>query len=225
MIQPGSLTHCSGGFCYVLASINILFAALTIPENIIVLVSLKRLSKGNKWKIPNVLMASLASTDLLSGCISQSLYGYFLLKQGELFSGDQIQGLDIWLLLVLNYSSYTLCGASLLIVAIMSIDRLLAIARPIAYKANMYRRRAFIALVSVTVFCLFIPVLRFTSERTVPVFTYIIAGIIASSLLLTFAAYIALICIFQKMGTRADGRKISVGPSESRLLLFFLSIE
>lgn len=214
-MQAGSLTHCSGDFCYILASINIFFAALTIPENVIVLVSLKRLAKGKTWKIPNVLMAALASTDLLSGCISQSLYGYFLLKQGGDLSEEHIKGADFWLLLVLNYSSYTLCGASLLIVAVMSVDRLLAVARPIPYKANVFRAKAKLALAFVTTFCLLIPILRFISAKTVPIFTYVISGVIALSLVSTISSYIAVICIFNKITSRSNSRNSTMSEKNS----------
>eukprot|EP00794_Sanderia_malayensis_P016876 gene16876-18581_t len=205
MVLAGSLTLCSGDFCYVLASINVLFVALTIPENIIVLVSLGRLNREKRWKIPNILMASLATTDLLSGCISQSLYAYFLFRQGNALSEDDIKGCDFWLLLVLNYSSYTLCGASLLIVAVMSIDRLLAVSRPIPYKANVFRHRICIVLFCVTSFCIFIPILRFASADTVPIFTYVISSIIAMSLIATIGSYVMVICIFRK----ASGRRFS----------------
>ena len=213
-MDAGSLTHCTGKFCYVLATINILFAALTIPENVIVLIALGRLAKGRVWKVPNVLMAALATTDFLSGCISQSLYGYFLLKQGGTFKNEHVQGADVWLLLVLNYSSYTLCGASLLIVAIMSIDRLLAIARPMTYKANMYRNRILVALAFASIFCAFIPILRFTSSKTVTVFVLIISGVIVISLLATFISYIAVICMFYRLGRRS-----SLAISRSRFSL------
>eukprot|EP00112_Aurelia_sp_Birch-Aquarium-sp1_P026169 Seg910.6 transcript_id=Seg910.6/GoldUCD/mRNA.D3Y31 product="Trace amine-associated receptor 1" protein_id=Seg910.6/GoldUCD/D3Y31 len=213
-MDAGSLTHCTGKFCYVLATINILFAALTIPENVIVLIALGRLAKGRMWKVPNVLMAALATTDFLSGCISQSLYGYFLLKQGGTFKNEHVQGVDSWLLLVLNYSSYTLCGASLLIVAIMSIDRLLAIARPMTYKANMYRNRILVALAFASIFCAFIPILRFTSNKTVSVFVLIISGVIVISLLATFISYIAVICMFYRLGRRS-----SLAISRSRFSL------
>ncbi len=215
-MQAGSLTHCSGNFCYLLASINIFFAALTIPENIVVLVSLKRLATRKTWKTPIVLMAALATTDLLSGCISQTLYGYFLLKQADMLAEEDIKGTDFWLLLILNYSSYTLCGASLLIVAIMSIDRLLAVARPIAYKANVFCTKARLALVFIAASCLFFPALRFASTETVPIFTYMISGVVALSLLSTISVYIAVICIFNKVTTRHDVTNSSIFKKATR---------
>jgi len=203
-MDAGDLTHCSGKFCYALAVINIIFAVLTIPENITVLIALSRLAKAKTWKVPNVLMASLAITDLLSGSVSQSLYGYFLLKQGSEFDRNDIRGADFALLLLLNYSSYTLCGASLLIVAIMSIDRLLAILRPIAYKANAYRTRIISAVVIAWLFCLLIPILRFVSRETVSPFVYIISGVMVLALVATFISYIVVIYLFFNLGRQGS---------------------
>ena len=203
-MDAGDLTHCSGNFCYGLAAINIIFAALTIPENAVVLIGLSRLSKSKSWKVPNILMASLATTDLLSGCIAQSLYGYFLLKQGSNFDKTKMKGADFWLLLLLNYSSYTLYGASLLLVAIMSIDRLLAILRPIAYKANKYRTRIISAVIFSWLFCLFIPILRFASRETVSPFVYVISTAMVLSLGATFVSYIIVIYLFFNLGRRSN---------------------
>lgn len=199
-MDAGNLTPCSGTICYVLAVVNIIFAALTIPENAAVLVALSRLSTKRNWKISNILMASLATTDLLSGCISQSLYGYFLIKQGEHFSIDDLKGADYWLLLVLNYSSYTLCGESLLLVAIMSIDRLLAILRPIAYKANKYRTQIISALFASFLFCFFIPILRFVSQKTVSSFIFIISAVMVLSIVTTITSYIIVMYKFFNLG-------------------------
>ena len=189
------------------------FAALTIPENVIVLIALSRLSKAKTWKVPNILMASLATTDLLSGCVSQSLYGYFLFKQGDRFDKNDVKGADFGLLLLLNYSSYTLCGASLLLVAIMSIDRLLAILHPIAYKANRYRTRIITAVVIAWLFCLAIPVLRFVSSETVSPFVYIITGVMVLALAATFVSYTIVIYLFFNLGRQ---KSLSVSASGGR---------
>ena len=227
-MDAGDLTHCSGRFCYALAAINIIFAALTIPENVTVLIALSRLSKAKTSKVPNILMASLATTDLLSGCISQSLYGYFLFKQGGRFNKNDVKGADFGLLLLLNYSSYTLCGASLLIVAIMSVDRLLAILRPIAYKANKYRIRIISAVVFAWLFCLFIPILRFASSDTVSPFVYIISGAMVLALAATFFSYAVVIYLFFNIGRQArlsiSGGRSSIVQQELQLTQATVSI-
>ena len=215
MMEAGSLTHCSGSLCYGLAAVNIVFAAMTIPENVIVLIALAKLAKARVWKVPNILMASLATTDLLSGCISQSLYGYFLLKQGRNYTSSNVSGADFWLLLILNYSSYTLCGASLMLVSIMSIDRFLAIARPIMYKANKYRNRIVSAVVFSSLFCLLIPILRFISSATVPLFVYTVSGVIVLSLAATFISYIAVIYMFVNLGHRSS---LSISRSKADIV-------
>ena len=192
MVQPGDLTPCSGKFCFFLSVVNVAFSVTIVLENFIVLAALYRISKKKSWKVPNILMASLATTDFLSGLISQSLYGYFLWIQADGFSDKEVKGANIWLLLILNYSSYTLCGASLLIVALMSVDRLVAIVSPLKYRERSYKTISCTSLAMAANFCLIVPLLRFTSASTVPVFTATIMIVIIAALIVTVISYVII---------------------------------
>ena len=204
MVQAGDLTACSGQFCYYLSVVNIIFSVIIVPENLIVLAALHQISRKKSLKVPYILMASLATTDFLSGLVSQSLYGYFLWIQGNGFRDKDVEGANIWLLLVLNYSSYTLCGASLLIVALMSIDRLVAFALPLRYGRKSLKTIFCMALAIITIFCLTIPILRFASKGTVSAFTAAIMITIIAALIVTTVSYIVILFKFKHLHVDDD---------------------
>ena len=218
MIHPGSLTPCSGNFCYILCAVNVIFALLTVPENAIVIAALHKISKkGKRWKIPNILMAVLAITDLLSGLISQTLYAYFLYLQARYLTNKQMYGsVDFWALLILNYSSYTLCGSSLLLVALMAIDRLHAIAYPILYRKLTYRRRIIASVVIICTFCGLIPLLRFASSTTGSAFTLVISIIVGSALIITLGSYVMLLYMFRQLQSRSSTESERLSESSDK---------
>ena len=186
---------CSRKCYYALAAINIVFAAIIIPENALILMAMYRLSRKRPLQVSYLIIASLAATDLLSGCIPQSIYGYMLATHGYNYAEKDLKAVDSWLLSIMYYSSYMLCGVSLLLVAIMSIACLLAVARPTAYRVNKYRAGIIYAIKGAWLTCSLIPILMFASRNTMVVFICIISGGIVVSLLVIFASYIKVISL------------------------------
>ena len=186
---------CSGKYCYALAAINIVFAAITIPANAMILMAMYRLSRKRPLQASYLLIASLAATDLLSGCIPQSIFGYLLITEIYNFAKIDVKDANFWLASIMCYSSYMLCGVSLLLVAIMSIACLLAVVRPAAYRANKYRPGIIYAIRGSWLVCSLFPILRLVSRETVPPFNCILIGGIAVSLLVIFVSYILVISL------------------------------
>ena len=187
--------HCSRKCYYALAAINIVFAAIIIPENAIILISMYRLARKRSLQVSYLLIASLAAADLLSGCISQSIFGYLLITQSYSFAEKDVKDANFWLHSIMYYSSYMLCGVSLLLVAIMSIACLLAVARPTAYRANKYRPGIIYAIKGSWLICSLIPILKFVSRKTVQPFICITTGLKVVSLLVIFLSYVTVISL------------------------------
>ena len=139
------------------------------------------------------MMTSLTTTDFLSGLVSQSLYDYFLWIQGNGFLDKDVEGANFWLLLILNYSSYTLYGASLLIVALMSTDRLVALRLPWKYGGESHKTIICTALAIIAILCLTIPTLRFASASTVSAFTAVIMITIIAALIVRIVSYTVIL--------------------------------
>ena len=194
----GSIVFCSGPYCYIIAAINILFAVLTVPENLLILVALRRIAKKRQWSISNIFIASIALTDFFTGLICQPLHGYFVLRQENVEDPNKLSTKDTWLFLFLNYSSYFLCGASLLIVSFMSVDRYLAIAHSIKYRKISSRKRTVIIIAIIFVVTFVIPMFRFASKSTNIVFIGLLVLSVFVSLITTAVSYSLLLHAYRK---------------------------
>ena len=200
----GSLNFCSGEFCYSIGAVNILFGILTVPENLLVLIALWRIARRKTWTTPNILIASIALTDFGTGLICQPLHGYFIIRQRNVYNATELSTADTWLFFTLNYFSYSLCGASLLIVALMSLDRFMAIAKSLQYRDRSSRKRTVVSIIAIFIISFGVPTIRFASESMVTLFMGLIVLLVVVALVITVAAYAALLYMYRKHSVSAQ---------------------
>ena len=109
-------------FCSI---VNTIFAVLSIVENIIILLALRKRRKSSS----NLLLYNLALTDLLTGLIVQPLYCvHIALDIQEKHSRPIFLGF--------SFTAYLLSGLSLMTIAGMSLDRVIATLFPFRYRVN-----------------------------------------------------------------------------------------
>ncbi|XP_067939144.1 muscarinic acetylcholine receptor M1-like [Watersipora subatra] len=128
---------------------TIVFIALTIAGNVLVLASFKVEIKLQI--ISNYFLLSLAVADLMIGLVSMPLYAMLLIV-GEWPLGPIV--CDIWLCI-----DYTMCSASVASLLIICFDRFMSVKRPLHYRAWRTGRnvRAMIAIAWVVSFLLWTP--------------------------------------------------------------------
>ncbi|XP_067939128.1 muscarinic acetylcholine receptor M1-like [Watersipora subatra] len=127
----------------------IVFIALTIAGNVLVLASFKVEIKLQI--ISNYFLLSLAVADLMIGLVSMPLYAMLLIV-GEWPLGPIV--CDIWLCI-----DYTMCSASVASLLIICFDRFMSVKRPLHYRAWRTGRnvRVMIAIAWAVSFLLWTP--------------------------------------------------------------------
>ena len=194
----GELVFCSGKYCIIIFAFNVSFAFITVLINALVFVALVRIAKRQTWKTSSVIYCNLIIADFLTGLICQPLHGYFILKNKNVYNEKDLSLLEAWLFFLLNYTSYTLCCSSLLTVAFMSLERLMAIAFSLRHRNISTISRTVTVLAVLTLFSAVVPLFRFISSKTEIVFMVLLVLVVITSLVTVVVAYLMLFRSFKK---------------------------
>ena len=166
--------------------INTPFAIFTVLSNLLIVITI---GKSQELRVPaNILLGSLAVTDLLVGLITQPLFITWRLMlhyPSTICNSEVVHSL---------YECFLhLCaGGSFLSLAYLSTDRFLAVSKPLHYRANVTTTQAARNMVILWLAWIGIVVLRYSGidEETNQTITSVIAGTLVIYLV---AAQIALI--------------------------------
>ena len=166
--------------------INTPFAIFAVLSNLLIVITI---GKSQELRVPaNILLGSLAVTDLLVGLITQPLFITWRLMlhyPSTICNSEVVHSL---------YECFLhLCaGGSFLSLAYLSTDRFLAVSKPLHYRANVTTTQAARNMVILWLAWIGIVVLRYSGidEETNQTITSVIAGTLVIYLV---AAQIALI--------------------------------
>ena len=166
--------------------INTPFAIFAVLSNLLIVITI---GKSQQLRVPaNILLGSLAVTDLLVGLITQPLFITWRLMlhyPSTICNSEVVHSL---------YECFLhLCaGGSFLSLAYLSTDRFLAVSKPLHYRANVTTSQAARNMVILWLAWIGIVVLRYSGidEETNQTITSVIAGTLVIYLV---AAQIALI--------------------------------
>ena len=166
--------------------INTPFAIFAVLSNLLIVITI---GKSQELRVPaNILLGSLAVTDLLVGLITQPLFITWRLMlhyPSTICNSEVVHSLyECFLLLC--------AGGSFLSLAYLSTDRFLAVSKPLHYRANVTTSQAARNMVILWLAWIGIVVLRYSGidEETNQTITSVIAGTLVIYLV---AAQIALI--------------------------------
>ena len=167
-------------------AINTPFAIFAVLSNLLIVITI---GKSQELRVPaNILLGSLAVTDLLVGLITQPLFITWRLMlhyPSTICNSEVVHSL---------YECFLhLCaGGSFLSLAYLSTDRFLAVSKPLHYRANVTTTQAARNMVILWLAWIGIVVLRYSGidEETNQTITSVIAGTLVIYLV---AAQIALI--------------------------------
>ncbi|XP_022799273.1 melanocyte-stimulating hormone receptor-like [Stylophora pistillata] len=164
--------------------VNIPLASTSMVGNALVLYGV--------WKTPTlrspsiILLCGLALSDLAVGIVVQPLF----IVNNFLRAYSQSQIVKDVFSSVYNTFGYTLCGISLCTVAVISLDRLIAIEKALEYPGLVTVPRATRVLVIIWVMCVLLPVLQLSSlyirVRGIGIVTAICLGVSTTSHLLIY---------------------------------------
>ena len=166
--------------------INTPFAIFAVLSNLLIVITI---GKSQELRVPaNILLGSLAVTDLLVGLITQPLFITWRLMlhyPSTICNSEVVHSL---------YECFLhLCaGGSFLSLAYLSTDRFLAVSKPLHYRANVTTTQAARNMVILWLAWIGVVVLRYSGidEETNQTITSVIAGTLVIYLV---AAQIALI--------------------------------
>eukprot|EP00112_Aurelia_sp_Birch-Aquarium-sp1_P002369 Seg1260.10 transcript_id=Seg1260.10/GoldUCD/mRNA.D3Y31 product="hypothetical protein" protein_id=Seg1260.10/GoldUCD/D3Y31 len=199
----GELMFCTGRYCKIIFICNIFFGALTVFLNAFILIALKKIANRNKWTASNVILFPMVLTDLLTGLICQPLHAYFIYREENVYNEEELSLAEAWLFFALNYTSYSLCCASLLLSAVMALERLFAIAYTMKHRASSSIRRSAIAVSIACLISLIIPIFRFVSKHTKVVFMALLVIVVLVALSTVVIAYTVLFRSFKKQRVKS----------------------
>lgn len=135
LFGPG---HCVGVWApkevsYTNMSISLIFMIFTVPGNLLVILAVVKDPHKDVRSPFTLLVLNLAVTDLIVGCLVEPLSIYIHYREG--------QGLSINMSWLSQTAYFLCCTASLLSLATLTVDRYLAIARAVWYRANVNNKR------------------------------------------------------------------------------------
>ena len=144
------------------------------------------------WKTPTlrspsiILLCGLALSDLAVGIVAQPLF----IVNNLLRVYSQSQNVKDVFSSVYNTFGYTLCGISLCTVAVISLDRLIAIEKALEYPRLVTISRAKRVLVTIWIMCVLLPALQLSSlyirVSAIGIVTSICLGVSTTSHLLIY---------------------------------------
>ena len=126
---------------YFTVSVSVLLAIITIPGNILVCLAIIKNPFRNLKTPFNYFLLSLAATDLAVGAIMNPFSVVYHTNEAL-----QLNYVDIKILHVLYFS---LCTASILTLAALTVERYVAVAMPVKYKTTVTSRRAIVTSLSI----------------------------------------------------------------------------
>ena len=199
----GELVFCTGRYCKIIFACNIIFGALTVFLNAFILIALKKIANRNNWKASNVVLYAMVLTDLLTGLICQPLHAYFIYREKNIYNEEELSLAEAWLFFALNYTSYALCCASLLLSAVMALERLFAVAYAMKHRTSSSIRRSAIAIAIVCVLSLMIPIFRFVSKHTQVIFMSLLVIVVLVALSTVVISYTVLFRSFKRQRVKS----------------------
>lgn len=143
LFGPG---HCAGVWApkevsYTNMICSAIFMTLTVPANALVIIAVLKDPFRDLKKPFTLLILNLAVTDLIVGALVEPLSVYIHSREAR--------GLSINFAWLSQTAYFLCCTASLLSLAALTVDRYLAIARAVWYRANVRNTRVFFASILV----------------------------------------------------------------------------
>jgi hypothetical protein len=157
-------------------SLSLIFMIFTVPGNLLVIMAVLKDPHKDVRSPFTLLILNLAVTDLIVGCLVEPLSVYIHYREGR--------GLHINMAWLSQTAYFLCCTASLLSLATLTVDRYLAIARAVWYRANINNRR--VVYVSISVWCLSIGFTSIFFEVGFISYAFVFANI---AILSTFAIF------------------------------------
>ena len=161
------------------AAVHIFLSITAFLGNSLTLVALHKISS---LRPPSKLLyRCLATTDLLVGLVAQPLYVTYLMSVVH-----EHWSLCHYARKAAYITSVTLCGVSLLTMAVISVDRLLALLLGLRYKKIVTLKRIYITIASFWVLCLVASLCTIFDQRITDLNVSIVLPL---SLLISLASY------------------------------------
>ena len=191
-------------YVFTLAAVilNIVTCPMTVCVNLLVIVAIK--TKPRLQTIYNLLLCALAATDMVVGAVIQPSYvvGEMSLLTGSSLTEYCTQYTRVALLFL------SPCIASLLLLALLSIERYLAMKYSLRYTDIITKGRVATAVITCWVIAVLPPVFLYSS--TLPLLPLIIAVFIASgSLIVIFYCHISVYFVTRRHMIRIKSEQVS----------------
>ena len=161
------------------AAVNIFLSITAFLGNSLILVALQK--ESSLHPPSKLLYRCLATTDLLVGLVAQPLHATYLMS-----AVHEHWSLCHYAREATYITGVALCGVSLLTIAVISVDRLLALLLGLRYKEIATLKRIYIIIASFWVLCLVASLCTVFDQRITALCTYIL---IPLSLLISLASY------------------------------------
>ena len=159
------------------AAVNIFLAITAFLGNSLILFALHK--ESSLYPPSKLLYRCLATTDLLVGLVAQPLHVSYLMS-----AVHEHWSLCHYAREATYIASVALCGVSLLTMAVISVDRLLALLLGLRYKEIVTLKRIYITIASFWVLCLVASLCTIFDQRITNLFISI-----PLSLLISLASY------------------------------------
>ena len=161
------------------SAVNILLSITAILGNSLILVALHK--ESSLHPPSKLLYRCLATTDLLVGLVSQPLRVTYLIS-----AVHEHLSLCHYAREASYITGVALCGVSLLTMAVISVDRLLALLLGLRYKEIVTLKRIYIIIASFWVLCLVASLCTIFDQRITALYALILVPL---SLLISLASY------------------------------------
>ena len=161
------------------AAVHIFLSITAFLGNSLTLVALHKISSLHPPS--KLLYRCLATTDLLVGLVAQPLYVTYLMSVVH-----EHWSLCHYAIEAAYITSVALCGVSLLTMAVISVDRLLALLLGLRYKEIVTLKRIYITIASFWVLCLVASLCTIFDQRITDLNVSIVLPL---SLLISLASY------------------------------------
>ena len=160
-----------------LSVLNTFMSVTAFLGNALILIALHK--ESSLHPPSKLLLRSLATTDLCVGLISQPLAVIYWMSVA-----NEHWNVRPYAFVAQIITSYFLCGASLLTVTAISVDRLLALLLGLRYKQFVTLRRTYVIVIAIWVSCTVFSAIQFWSSQI-----FLWCGIIAASLCLVISSF------------------------------------
>ena len=149
------------------AAVNIFLAITAFLGNSLILVALHK--ESSLHPPSKLLYRCLATTDLLVGLVAQPLRVTYLM-----YAVQEHSSLCHYAIVAAHITGVALCGVSLLTMAVISVDRLLALLLGLRYKEIVTLKRIYIIIASFWVLCLVASLCTIFDQRITALFALIL---------------------------------------------------